>query len=94
MQDTTHTNGSYLLRLPDLQDRHTSNDGVGILLGGRVDGIVGANHQSQVSLCKVARQGKVKTQTATGQSIQLAAFRLLFRSTDKRMSTAPVLKSH
>lgn len=41
---------SHLLGLPDLQHRHAGNDGVGILLGGRVHGIVGADHQSQVCL--------------------------------------------
>lgn len=39
---------SHLLRLPDLQDRHTSNDRVGIFLGGRVYRVIGTNHQGQV----------------------------------------------
>ena len=37
---------------PDADDRHAGNDGVGVLLGGRVHCIVGSNHQRQVNLSK------------------------------------------
>lgn len=41
---------SHLLRLPDLQHWHTSNNGVGIFLSSGVHCIIGTNHQNQVGL--------------------------------------------
>ena len=37
---------------PDADDGHAGNDGVGVLLGGRVHCVVGSNHQRQVNLSK------------------------------------------
>lgn len=51
---------SHLLGLPDLQHRHAGNDGVGILLGGRVHRVIGADHQSQVRLWLDAQQIQIK----------------------------------
>lgn len=51
---------SHLLRLPDLQHRHTSNDRVGIFLGGWVHGIIGTDHQSQVRLWSDTQQSNIR----------------------------------
>ncbi len=37
-----------LLGQPDFQNGHASDDGIGIFLGGAVDGVVGANNKDQV----------------------------------------------
>mmetsp|Transcript_24553 Transcript_24553/g.75848 ORF Transcript_24553/g.75848 Transcript_24553/m.75848 type:complete len:336 (-) Transcript_24553:503-1510(-) len=51
------THGSFqedgLLRFPDLDHRHTGDDGVGVLDGGGVDGIVGADDEGDVRVREV-----------------------------------------
>ena len=44
---------TYLTRFPDSQNGHAGNDGVGIVLGGAVDSVIGANNQDQVGVGEV-----------------------------------------
>mmetsp|Transcript_5320 Transcript_5320/g.11174 ORF Transcript_5320/g.11174 Transcript_5320/m.11174 type:complete len:286 (-) Transcript_5320:1899-2756(-) len=50
-QGTLHHDN--LLRVPHPQHGHSSNLRVGIVFGGRVDGIVGSDHEGDVGLVKV-----------------------------------------
>jgi hypothetical protein len=37
---------THLVGLPDPEDGHAGDDGVGVVFGGRVDGVVGADDQN------------------------------------------------
>jgi len=50
-QRTLHHN--HLLREPDAQDGHAGDDGVGVLLGGGVDCVVGTDDQHKVRVGEV-----------------------------------------
>lgn len=57
-----------LFGLPHLQHRHTSNDGVGILLRCRIDRVVGANNKRQVRLCGRDIEAKQNDDSDLGHS--------------------------
>ena len=44
---------TYLAGLPDPEDGHACDDGVGVVLGGRVDGVVGADDEDEVGVVEV-----------------------------------------
>ena len=44
---------TYLTRFPHSQNGHAGNDGVGVVLGGAVDSVIGANNQDQVGVGEV-----------------------------------------
>ena len=41
---------SNLFRQPDPNDRHARDDGIGVLLGSRVDGVVGTDDEGEVDV--------------------------------------------
>ena len=57
----------HLFGLPHFQHRHASDDGVGVLLSGGVDGVVGTDDQHQV---RVWKQGHGTLERSHGNIIQ------------------------